>query len=139
MPRARTVLTASLLALAVALSACGRDAAPILDVLAPTTTTDEVGPYAISVVITYSGTIREAVVRWFLAGESAPRPIALVRDGESDRWTAQLPGQRAGAVVRYTIEVEDDEGRVAIAPATAKDGTQPVYELTVTAPPGDGN
>src|SRR5437870_1232429 len=91
-PLMSRTLTAALAALAL-LTACGREAAPVLDVQAPTATTDEVGPYAVTVVITYGGAIRSAVLRWYLAGASAPQPVDLKRDGDTDRWTAELPGQ----------------------------------------------
>lgn len=126
---------AAALALAFLTLACGDGVVPALDVSAPQDTTDASGPYEIRVVITDDGAIERAVLRWFVEGGGSPKPIALVREGETALWRAALPGQAAGTVVHFTVEVEDDEGHVAIAPSTkSADGTPGSFSFTVSEP-----
>lgn len=122
---------AGLLAAAL-LAACGGGRAPVLDVAPLTDTTDTVGPYAVTVLIRDDGAIATAQVRYFPGPGAAPQPVALVRDGTTDRWTAGIPGQPSGTTVRYVIEVEDDEGNLVVAPpAPAVDDAAAAYAFTV--------
>lgn len=112
-------------------AACGPGRAPIVDVTPIPDTTDTVGPYRLTVVIQDDGEIRSARVRWFTDAIHTPQPLDLVRDGESDRYTAGLPGQPAGTQVRYLVEVEDDEGRLVTQPPAARPD-EPLTTFTFT-------
>jgi hypothetical protein len=135
----RVVALCSLVLGSLALAACGAGRAPVVDVAAPADTPDTGGPYEVAVVIRTDATVKSAVVRWFVAPADAPRPLPLVRDAGTDRWTAGIPGQPAGAVIRFTVEVEDDEGHVVVAPAAPKaNQPAPTFQFTVLAPASGG-
>ena len=132
MPFVRS-LALPVLSLAVLVStSCGRSA-PLVEVLPAGDTVDTVGPYVVNATIDDGdGVIVRAEVLWSNGSPGAVSAAPLVRDEQSDRWQAQLPGQPAGTTVRYVVEVEDDEGYVIVLPPKAMPGEPPAaYEFRV--------
>ncbi len=126
----RATMLAALSALVVV--ACGQGRLPTVDVLPPPDTPDTGGPYEVTAVVRTEGVITSANVRWFVSGDDAPRPLAMTHEAGTDWWSASIPGQPAGAVVRFTVEVEDDEGHLVIRPAAPKAGqAAPTYQFRV--------
>lgn len=125
--RAVAVVLASCALLA---AGCGRSPAPLVDVLPLPDTRDTEGPYELAVTITSVATVTRAEVRWFVNGGAAA-PLALVREGTTDRYIARLPGQPPGAVVRYQVWVEDDEGNRVVRPAEDDTRHDGAFQFTV--------
>ncbi len=131
--------SAALVALALGLvSACGQGRAPTVDVLPPPDTPDTGGPYQVTAIIQAQSVITRAAVRWFVGDDqAAAQPLPMVHEDGTDRWTAEIPGQPAGAVVQFTVEVDDDEGHEVIRPAAATDGgNAPTYRFNVLGSAG---
>lgn len=116
--------------LGVALLAACASTAPVVDVLAPSDTSDTVGPYEVAVTIRDEGWIKRAELFWYVEAGAA-QPVALVRDGETERWTARIPGQPTGATVRLRVEVEDDEGQIVVMPEATAEDPSPAYQFRV--------
>lgn len=121
---------------AVWLGSCSAGRAPIVDVLVPADTTDPSGPYEIVAVIRSNAPIVNARVRWFTAADAAARPITMTNEAGTDRWTAGIPGQPWGTTIRFTVEVEDDEGHVVISPETATYGFKIIDPTATTTDAG---
>lgn len=126
----RTTTYAGWGVLALALLACSPDRPPQVDVLAPASTTDTTGPYEVVAVIRDEGEPVRAELYWRSADLAPARPIKLVRDGDSDRWRAGIPGRPTGSIIYFRLEIEDDEGHVVRLPAWSGDAPAE-YELTV--------
>lgn len=118
--------------LVLAATGCGAGRAPSVDVLPPPDTPDTGGPYEVTAVVRSEAPIASATVRWFVAATDAPRPLRLAREAGTDRWSVGIPGQPEGAVVHFTVEVEDDEGHLVIRPAAPKlNEPAPTYQFKV--------
>lgn len=124
---------ASLLSLAFAV-ACGAGGTKV-DVLPLADTTDTVGPYEITAVVSDSDHVADARVFWFTGDREAPRPISFVRQQDSDRWTAELPGHPAGSTIRWRVEVETDDGELVRLPPEKNDDCFPTWTFRVLPAP----
>lgn len=131
MRRGRSTSFAWLLPLTLWLGCGGQ--APVVDVLPLADTVDTVGPYQVTVVVADSDRVTDARVLWFPNDDAAPRPAALVRQDDTDRWTAGLPGQPVGSRVSWRVEVETDEGDLVRVPAPTDDDPAPVWIFNVVA------
>lgn len=49
-------------------------------------------------------------------GDFVADPITMVRDGFSEKWSAEIPGHSSGQVVQFYVEAEDGEGAISFAP-----------------------
>jgi len=121
----------SFVLLPIVLFACG-SRPPQVDVLPATDTADTIGPYVVTATIADDGDIVRAELFWSNGAPGAAVPATFVKDAAGTRWEASIPGQAAGTTVRYSVEVEDDEGHVIVLPVRALPGEPPsAFEFRV--------
>jgi hypothetical protein len=121
------------LGLVAALASCGASGAPSVDVAVPADTTDPVGPYEVTAAIRGRSNVVDARLRWFVGDAASARNVPLVREAGTDRWRAGIPGAARGSIVRFVVEVYDDEGHLVVRPEPV-DGLPRTYAFAVRDP-----
>ena len=119
-------------ALALSLCTCADTTPPVIvDVAQIGDTTDTVGPYTVTAVVTDDRGI-EAVTLYYTADQSA-RPsfkAVLMESVEGDLYAGVIAGFPAGANVKYFVEAKDTSASYTRSPAA----TDAYYQFSVLAP-----